>query len=90
MLSLFAANQSDRIDVEKNCYRAPLDGSFRVEEVGLAERQLERMYVLGILVQQVAQIRGRSVIRCDRQQHGRKYTVPLLETRQAQGIAEQV
>ena len=41
----------------------------RVEDVGLAEAQVEDLEPLRVLVQQVAQIGGRSVSRRDRQQH---------------------
>ena len=74
VLSPFSAHQADRIDIEQNRRRAALRRRFRIEKMGLTERQLERMHPLRILVKQVSQVRRRLVRSRDGQQHGWNYT----------------
>ena len=64
--------QPDRVDVEKQRRRAPVLGRFGIEHDRGSERLLELLDPVGMLVQQVPEISGRSPV-CegcgDRQQH---------------------
>jgi hypothetical protein len=49
----------DRIDVEENCRRARFFARLRVEDRGGTERELARVHMLRMLVQQESEIGGR-------------------------------
>ena len=66
-----AANQSDRIDFEHQARGAAFGRRFRIEDVRLAEGQVERLESIGMLLQQVAEVGRRGMRRRQREQHGR-------------------
>jgi hypothetical protein len=55
------AYEPHRIDLHQQCRRAERFAGLRIEDVGLAERQIKRMHARGILVEQVPQIGGGDV-----------------------------
>ena len=55
-----AADQADRVDVQQQGGGAAVVGRLGVEDVGLAERQVERLRPVRVLVQQVAEVGGRA------------------------------
>ena len=63
------ANERHGVDVEQQRGRAPFFGDFGVEDVGLAETQVERLYPVGVLVQQISQVGRRLVGRGGREEH---------------------
>ena len=65
-----AAHQADRIDVEHQHRSAAARIRFGVEHPCDTEWQLERLHALGMLGQQVAEIRGRYVRGGKAEQHG--------------------
>ena len=71
MLTLLAANESNRIDIEQQGSRAPFRGRFGVENMCFPKRQLERMQFRRVLVKQIAQVRCRVMRSSERKQHGR-------------------
>ena len=64
------ANQADRIDVEQQRGGTPVRVDLRIEDVRLAEGQIERLASVRVFVQQIAQVAGRSVGCGNGQQHG--------------------
>jgi hypothetical protein len=63
------AHQADRVDVEEQCRGAALALRLGVEDVRLAEGKLEALRAIGVLVQQVAEIGGGSLMASDGQEH---------------------
>ena len=68
-LAAAATDHSDRIDVEQHGRRAGLLSRLRVEDRRVAERELPRVHVLRMLVQQESEIGGRLMGRSDGQEH---------------------
>src|SRR5262245_15642754 len=64
-----AADEPDRVDVEQQRSRAALVACLGIEDVRLTKGQRERLQTLRALMQQVAQVCGRTVGCRDRQQH---------------------
>ena len=71
--ALAPPDQRHRVDLQEQCGRAPLDGRLGVEDVCRAVGGGERLRVVGMLVQQVAEV-GRGALwgagGTDRQEHG--------------------
>ena len=63
-----AAHQAYRIDLEEDGSSAASLARLRVEDVSLADGQVHALGPVGVLVQQVAEIRGRPVCRRDGQE----------------------
>src|SRR5262249_38478072 len=64
-----SAYESDGVEIEEDRDRAPLHGRHRVENVRLAERQLDGLAPIGVLADQVSEIGRRAMGRRDREQH---------------------
>src|SRR5262249_44020113 len=71
VLSYLPTNQADRIHVKKQRRCASLGCRFGIKEMSFPKRHFKGMHFRGILVQQVSQVGGGLVCRCDRQKHGR-------------------
>jgi len=67
----FAADHADGIHVQQERRRAPLGRRLRVEDVHLAETDLELLALGRVLVQQVPEVRRGSVSCCDGKKHVR-------------------
>jgi hypothetical protein len=76
--ALVSPHEPDLVHVEKKRRRAALGGCLRIEDVSLAERQLERLELRRVLVQQVSEVGRRLVSRGDRQQHGPTRILPAV------------
>src|SRR5262249_3953559 len=69
LVGVLAPDEAHGVHVEKQASRTLFGAHFRVKDVGLAEAQVETLEALGMLVQQVTEVLGRSVRRRDREQH---------------------
>src|SRR5579864_5776067 len=65
-----APHQPDRVHIQQKRRRAPLLGRLRIKQMRFPERQLEGMRLRRVLVQQIPQIRRRTMRGRDGQQHG--------------------
>jgi hypothetical protein len=68
-LAAATTDHSDRVHVEQDGRRAGVVGRLRIEDRGVAERELPRVDMLRVLVQQESEIGGRPVSRSDGQEH---------------------
>jgi len=68
-LATTATHHSDRVDIEEDGRRARFLARLRVEDRRLAERELPRVYMLGMLVQQKSEIGCRLMGRSNGQEH---------------------
>jgi hypothetical protein len=68
-LAAAASDDSDRIDVKENGRRARFLVRLRVENRRVAERELPRVHMLRMLVQQESEIGRRLMGRSNRQEH---------------------
>ena len=68
-LAAAPTNHSDRIDIEDNGRRTRFLARLRVEDHAIAERELSRVHMLWMLVQQESEVGRRPVSHSDRQEH---------------------
>ena len=68
-LAAAATDHSDRVDVEQHGRRAGRLGRLRVEHCRVAERELPRVHMLRMLVQQESEVGRRLMRRSDGQEH---------------------
>ena len=68
-LAATASDHTHRIDVEQHGRRAGLISRLRVEDRRVAKRELPRVHMLRVLVEQESKVGGRLMSRSDSQQH---------------------
>src|SRR5271157_5564510 len=80
-----APDHAHRVHVEQQAGLTSFGRCFRVENVRLAEAQVEALKASGILVQQETKVRGRLMCRCDGEQHA---SVQPARNSRAQAITD--
>src|ERR1041384_1773002 len=84
---MFAAHESNGVDIEQQRRRAALRRRLGIEDVHAAERQVERLRPGRILVQQEPKVGGRLLCRRQFQEHARPRGLPETnEPRNEQSI----